>query len=94
MIGFSVALPKQYTTCSVNASGTICHEYIVKGGSICLREVSPMQSGGNCFTKSSFWQFTQFWLFDLGIVGLVIIISSIFIIIATMVGNRRNRSGR
>jgi hypothetical protein len=71
-IGLSVLLPKQFTSCT----GTVCTNYYVSGFSTCSKEVQPSQGEAICDSAPSFWQLTQFWLFDLGIVGLALVLIS------------------
>jgi len=78
MIGFSILSPKQLTTCTGvgGSSAMICEMQYVSRGTICTQEVSPSLSEAVCLASPSFWQFTKFWVFDVGIVGLILVVSS------------------
>lgn len=76
MVGFSLFLPKQTTSCTTWSSETVCIRYYVSGGYVCSVEVSPSQGEVACTITPSFWQLTRFWAFDFGMAELVIVIVS------------------
>ncbi|MDG6906806.1 MAG: hypothetical protein JRN20_13580 [Nitrososphaerota archaeon] len=87
MIVLSQYLPKQYTSCSVpdTAKGT-CIEYQLRGTSICTLLLDPFPIAGSCtVAKPTFWQYTKFWAFDLGLAGFFLIIGSLLIGIVNFV---------
>jgi len=83
MVGLSAYLPKQFTTCSPigGSSEQFCVLHVINNeGYMCTMIVSPSQSEGLC-RNTSFWELTQFWVFDLGIVGVILVFASASILV-------------